>query len=386
MVDRQVPLIRWVEDMVTRLQRSDGIDKLQVFVLPAYADPTDASTTTYPFANMLWAPLPTRSGGIRDGLLLARETAWSEADRRIVERLTGAYGHALDLLRSRPPSLLRRDGGARPLLRRGAAVIAGLGLVALGFLPMPITALAPIEIVARDPAIVAMPVDGIVQKVLVEPNSLVAPGTRLVQLVDTVARNKLEIATREVAVAEARLEQASSLALSDAKGRHEMGIAQAELALHRAERDYTRDQLEHMSITAEASGIAVFSDRKELEGKPLGTGDRLMQIARPGEVELRIDLAVADSIVLQPGAKVRAFLDSDPLNALAGEVMHVDYQARLSEAGVAAYRVIAKLVDADRAPPRLGTRGTAQIEGPPGTLGLFLFRRPLSAIRQRLGL
>ena len=251
---------------------------------------------------------------------------------------------------------------------------------------MAITALAPIEIVARDPTIVSMPVDGIVQKVLVEPNSQVAPGARLVQLFDTVARNKLEVATREVAVAEARLEQASSLALSDPKGRHELGIAQAELALHRAERDYARDLLGHMSIAAETTGIVVFSDRKELEGKPLGTGDRLMQIARPGEVELRIDLAVADSIVLQPGARVRAFLDSDPLNAVIAEVVHVDYQARLSEAGVAAYRVIARIGDTERAPPRLGTRGTAQLEGPPGNLALLLFRRPLSALRQRFGL
>ena len=101
-VDRQVPLIRWVEDMTGRLQRSDGLDKPQVFILPAYTDPADPSTSAYPFVNILWTPLPTRSGAASTGLLLARETAWGEADQRIVGRLVGTYGHALDLLRSRP--------------------------------------------------------------------------------------------------------------------------------------------------------------------------------------------------------------------------------------------------------------------------------------------
>jgi hypothetical protein len=81
-----------------------------------------------------------------------------------------------------------------------------------------------------------------------------------------------------------------------------------------------------------------------------------MQIARPGQVEFRIDLAVADSIVLQPGAKVTAFLDSDPLNAVSATVERIDYQPRLTEANVAAYRIIAKLDETGREPPRFGTR------------------------------
>lgn len=84
---------------------------------------------------------------------------------------------------------------------------------------------------------------------------------------------------------------------------------------------------------------------------------------------------------------MKAFLNSDPLNPVAGEVSQVDYQARLSEANVAVYRVVARIDGrADSEPHRLGTRGTAQLYGPPANLALFLFRRPLSALRQWAGL
>ena len=380
MVDRNVPLIRWIEALTGSLARTDGVADLREFALPAYTDATDPTTATYPFRNLLWVPLWTRDAAPVEGLLLARETPWLESDRRIAARLAETYGHASTLLQCPRRSL-------RPRLASGKLwFLASLGLVALGFLPVPITVLAPLEVTPREAQVVAMPVDGIVHSVLVAPNAEIKAGQPLVRLVDTVARNKLELAVREVAVAVARLEKASSLAFTDAKGRHELGIARAELALRSAERDYAREILAQTTITAAADGIAVFSDRRDLEGKPMATGDRLMQIARPGEIELRIDLPVADSIVLQTGARVRAFLDSDPLSSIAGEVSHIDYQARVSDANVAAYRVIARLTPPQRTTARLGTRGTAQLKGPDGTLALLLLRRPLSALRQWVGL
>jgi hypothetical protein len=380
LVDRNVPLLRWIEALVARLSDDVGLKRAQTFTLAAYTDPGDSITSEYPFANMLWLPLWSRNEASTDGFLLSRDTPWLETDVKIAVRLAETYGHALLLLRS-PKPMFRRKLPRSKLL---AAILAA-GLI-LAFVPVRMSALAPAEVGPRDAIIAAMPIDGIVERVLVNPNDAVVAGQPLVRLVNTVARNKLELAEREVAVAEARLEQASSLAFSDPKGRHDLGISHAELALRVAERNFARDMLDKSVIVADAGGIAIYSDKKDLEGKPLSTGDRLMQIAKPGIVELRIDLPVADSIVLEPGASVRAFLDSDPLKAYAGKVTHVDYNARVSETHVAVHRVIAHVTDDARSTPRLGTRGTAQIEGPKATLGLYLFRRPISALRQWVGL
>ena len=378
-IDRNVPMIQWVERIIRGLADDKGTAAIADFALPAYADASDRMTSSYPFPFMLWVPLSARNNPGRDGVLLTRETPWLEADVRIAARLAETCGHALLLHRNRSHRLQLR------LPVRVTSLAAAAAMVAAGFIPVPMTALAPLEVVARDPQTVTMPVEGIVQQVLVEPNSRVLAGQRLVQMVDTIPRNKLELAEREVLVAEAKLEKASSLSFSDARGRHELGIARAELALRQAERDYTRTMLDRTVLLAAKAGIAVFADRKELEGKPLAVGEKVMLIADPKAVELKIDLAVADSIVLAPGTRVKAFLDSDPLHPLEATVGRIDYQARLSESGVAAYRMIADL-EAEARPPQLGVRGTAQLYGPPAPFAVFLLRRPLSALRQWAGL
>ncbi len=378
-VDRNAPLIQWIERLVCQMATAEGSGRTLEFVLPAYAATDDSLTAAYPFPHFLWVPLWSRTHPGSDGILLARETVWLDADRRVVERVAETYGHALQLHRSRP----RRAQLRLPV--RLTSLIATLAVIAAGFIPVPMTALAPLEVVAHAPQTVTMPVDGIVQNVLVEPNATVSAGQRLVQLSDTLARNKLALAERETAVAAAKLEKASSLAFSDARGRHELGIARAELELRQTERDFAKTLLDKTSLVAINAGVAVFSSRKDLDGKPFAVGEKLMLIVDPSQVELKIDLAVADSVVLEAGTRAKAFLDSNPLHPIEATVSQIDYQARLSETGIAAYHMIATITANDQPPPQLGVRGTAQLYGAITPLAVFLLRRPLSALRQWAG-
>ena len=378
--DQHAPMVQWVGRLLHGMAKAEDCSRILEFALPAYADPSDTMTASYPFPHFLWVPMWARDQSGDDGILLARETPWLEADKRIAVRLAETYGHALLLHRSRPP----RKNLRLPI--RATTLAAVLAVGAAGFIPVPMTALAPLEVSARDPQIVTMPTEGIIQQVLVEPNTAVVPGQRLVQLSDTIARNKLELSEREVSVAAAKLEKASSLSFSDPRGRHDLGIAGAELALKQAERDYAKTLLDRTILVARKTGVVVFTDRKDLEGKPLAVGEKVMMIVDPGAVELTINLAAADSVVLEPGARVKAFVDSDPLRPLEATVAHFDYQARISESGVAAYHLVAVITARDRPSPQLGVRGTAQLYGPKAPLAVFILRRPLSAIRQWIGL
>ena len=378
-VDRTTPLIQWIERLVGNFSKTEGTARTLEFSLPAYAG-AETFAASYPFQNLLWVPLWSRSNPGDDGILLARETPWLEPDRRIAERVAETYGHALLLHRSRPPRLQFR------LPVRLVSLIAATALIAAGFIPVPMTALAPLEVMARDPQTVTMPQDGIIQQILVEPNTVVNAGQPLVQLVDTIARNKLALAERETLVAAAKLEKASSLSFTDARGRHELGIARAELELRQAERDFARSLLDKTVLSASKAGVAVFPSRKELEGKPLAVGEKIMLIVTPSAVELKIDLAVADSVVLQTGARAKHSWTLIRCDRIEASVSRIDYQARLSDTGVAAYRVIASVEADERQPPQLGVRGTAQLYGPDTPIAVFLLRRPLSAIRQWVGL
>jgi len=375
-IDRSTPFAQWIEATIANLGKDVGLAKPAEFELPAYAKEDDPLTGDYPFRHCMWQPMWSPDGRLYAGCVFARETIWLDSDRKIAVRLGETFGHARSLLAMN--GLFLR-GGERSYAKYWLAAL--VLSVAVSLIPVPISVLAPVQVVPRDADVVAMPIEGIVQKVLVRPNEAVAAGAPLVRIVDTVLRNRAEVAEKEVAVVAARVEKATSLAYSDPRGRQELGIARAELELKLAEMKYARELLAQTVITAPQAGLAVFSDPKEIEGKPLGIGERLMLVAREGATELAISLPVADSIVLAAGLPVKAFLDADPLSAAAAEISHVDFQVRVDDAQVATYRVTARLKSED-ARLKLGSRGTAQILGERVPLFFYVFRRPLTALRQ----
>ena len=90
-------------------------------------------------------------------------------------------------------------------------------------------------------------------------------------------------------------------------------------------------------------------------------------------------------IAAKDGARVVVYLDSDPLAPIEATLVRASYQASVTGEGQYAFRLFARLaVDGDRL-PRIGTRGTAQVYGERVSLFFYLFRRPITAIRQRLG-
>ncbi len=110
-----------------------------------------------------------------------------------------------------------------------------------------------------------------------------------------------------------------------------------------------------------------------------------MEIADPDRVELRIDLPVDDAIVLSEGADVRVFFDARPIHAVPATLTHASYHAEALPGDVLAYRVTARL-NGPQPDIRIGWQGTAKIYGEDVSLFFLLFRRPISATRQFLGL
>ncbi len=376
--DRNSPLNQSVEGLIRSLGAKQGLSKV------AECTPEDHSDAgvlaTYPLRQLVWLPFKSRRGRTFGGILQARETVWSERDLVVSKRLANAYAHAWAALSN------RREPVRRRFLSRRVAAIACAVIAALMFVPVPMTALAPSEIVPQSPGIVSAPIDGVIEFVRVEPNARVKAGDVLVAFDDTTLRNKFVIAEREVLVARARLKRANQLAFEDQRGRHELSISKAELALRIAERNYAKALLDESVVRAQLDGIAAFRDKKDLLGKPVRTGERLLAIADPSKVLVRINMPVADGYILKPGAHVKLFLDSDPLNPLAARIVSADYEAKALDGAQVSFRALAEIETELPAPPRLGVRGTAQVYGDDVALGLYLLRRPITAVRQWIGL
>ena len=379
-VDRSSPLVRWIERMVERLNDDSGLAEPREFTLPAYCDGDDPEAKTYPFANMLWIPFNLRDGDTFAGTLLAREQIWQEADMVVARRLADCFAHAWAALQG--TRRLKRASPWRSRLLMGAAAAAVLCLA----IPVPLTVLAPGQIVPKDPYVIAAPIEGIVDEIVIEPNTRIAEGDLLLRLVDTTLRNELELSESQVRLAETKLKRDAQAAFEESEAKRELRLAMSELQLKQAERNYASDLLSKASLSAPVAGVAVFSSRKDWKGRPVAAGERIMEIADPGNVEVEIRLPVGDSINLKPGARVKLFLDSDPLNAREAEVVHVSHEAAPDATSVLSYRVIARLADPDTSVPRIGEHGTAQLFGDSVALFYYLFRRPITALRQHTGL
>ncbi len=383
MTDPDSPMLRWVTKIVHRLEADANIGKPIEFRLPSYADSTDEETKTYPFKHFFWQPLRLPSGEVFAGILQTRESGWQDSAFAVTKRLAVVYAHTWAAHVG--PRRLNKP----PLTRSWIWPVAATVLSLCMLIPVPMTVLAPVEVVAEKPFVVAAPIDGIIKEIVVDPNSAVKPGTVLFKFDDTTARNKAQLAARELSVAEAAYQKAAQGAFTDPKARHQLAIAKAEVELKRADYKYASEVLNQSVVTASTAGVVIAADKDQWKGRPVATGEQILKIADPGKVALRIDLPVADSIVLKENARVRVFLDSQPLQAIEAEVTRASYQGKPTSTNQLAYEVRGKLKDApeaERSLPRIGARGTAQVYGDDVSLGFYLFRRPIAAVRQYIGL
>jgi hypothetical protein len=379
-LDRDAPFLQWLTRAARAAARRAGSETAPRPV--DFAELPDAvarDRAEWAAPAVLWVPLPAPDGRIDAALWLSRDEPWPEAERLLLERLADCYGHALAALAGR-----RGRRRLRPRRRVLPWALPAL-LVAAMALPVRQSALAPAEVVPSDPVPVAAPLDGVIAEMSVSPNQAVAAGDPLFAFDDTELRNAHAVAERTLAVARAEARQAAQAAFADPRDSARLAALEARVEMREAELAYAAERLSRVRVTAPAAGVAVFSDPSDWIGRPVATGERILLIADPARAELRIFLPVGDAIALEPGAPVDMFLDVAPLDPVPAVLARAAYEAEVTAAGVLAYRVSARLAEGAEV-PRIGLQGTAKIGGETVPLGLYLFRRPIAALRQGLGL
>lgn len=370
-VDRNAPTVRAIEQA---LEPALAVDARGPVIMTA---PDDEALAEYPNRHWLWSGLTDRDEDVFGGLLYVRAHPFGPVERTRAERMADTVAHAwLALTANRPVRRLPRIGKRE---RRAIAVCA----LVVALLPVRLSALAPVEVVATRPAIVSAPFAGVVDAIDVAPNARVAKGQVLVRMNDVKLRNEFSLATEKLQVARARLGEVSAASFADAKEGRGISIADAEYRLADAEFRYARDLLSRTRMVAPRAGIAVFSDRREWEGHAVEVGQPIMEIADPNQVSYRIALPAREQLRLAPGSPVTVWLDSQPLWSQSATLIDASYKAREAEDGKLAFSLEAR--PADGAVPRLGSRGTARVRGQWAPLAYALLRRPIAGLRQMVG-
>ncbi len=372
-IDGRAPLVRALE------QRCAGH---MAMAEPAPIDLSGLETAAGPFrlTNGLAAPLRVRRGEPAGLLLFAAAHAFQPADLVVAGRVATAIAHALS-------AFAPRGVAVRMSRRRKAFMLSALGIVLVtSALPFRLSAIAPAEIVPRNADVVAAPLDGVVARILVDPNTPVDAGTPLVRFVDTELVGALAVAERNVEVAAARTRRARQGASLSEDMRRELAVAEAEWRVAGAERDEAAARLDRALVRAPSAGIAVFSRREDWAGRPVATGERIMRIARPGDLAIAIELGLSDAVVLDGEGEVRFFPDANPLAPVRGTIVRAGHVAERAAGERLVFPVDAEPDAAALSGLRIGLRGSAQIYGRRAPLAFHVLRRPLAWLRQRTGM
>jgi hypothetical protein len=375
------PYLQWLQKVCRHLLRQNDAISAQVVTQEQLPAALQQGWGEWLGGAALWCPL-LADGKMLGGLWLTRDDDWAPSEVALLEQLADGYGHAWQLLLLRPAwRNQQRSSAVRRLLQ---AIVVSVALASLA-LPVKLSVLAPARIVPVKPLVVSAPLRGVIKKFHVQPNQQIKVGDLLFELDDTELRNRYQVSQKAMAVAQAEYQRASRKSLSDRDSLVDANLLKAQVAIKKAEVVYAADELARVKVRAEQAGIVVFADVNDWLGKPVVTGEKVLLLADPQQMELEMKVPLDNAINLEPGAAVRMFLHVDPSLDVRAAIRQTSYEARQTAQGNLAYIVRATL---DHPTPqlRIGLMGTSKIYGKETRLYYYLFRRPWAVVRQTLGI
>ncbi|WP_417068915.1 efflux RND transporter periplasmic adaptor subunit [Niveibacterium terrae] len=390
--ERNVPYVQWLDRVFRHLCRASlPAGPCGAQDLPA--DLADEWQDWLP-AHALWLPLPARADCPEfppGGLLLAGEEACDEQTRVLLGEWLATWSHAwrarfkspvfsLHLLRQRLAKW--RDGQNKREWWKRRHLQLALGVFLLLFFPVRLTVLAQGELVPARPAMIRAPLDGVIGKFAVSPNEKVKSGQLLFSFDEAPITTRLEVARQTLATAETEYRQFAQMALVDGKSKEQLAGLLGKIGEKRSELEFLSSQFQRSQVTAPEDGIVIFDDPSEWIGRPVQTGERVMKLAKPDDVEIEAWVPIADAIPLAEGSPVSLYLAASPFSSVSGRLRYLNHDATPRPDGSYAYRARATL--AKNTENRIGLKGTAKLSGDWVPLVYWLVRRPLAVIRQYL--
>lgn len=385
-VDSTSPYVQWIENVVEDLNVNPK--SKDIFVVEAKNDLKEVnykSLFEFTPSNILFIPLNTtkENSDINYVFLLFRENGWLENDILMLKHLSSSLAYFL--------FAMRNCGFFQTLkkisFKNRYFKIALILIIALMFLPVRLSVLAPLEVDAKNPYVVTSPLNGVIEEVKIFPNDKIEKEQLIVQFDDVDFKNNYLVAKRTLDVTNAELFSTKQSSFLDPKQKSQISQLENQVKLKEAELNFAKEQLDKTKIYAKEEGIAIINNPNDWKGKPVNTGERIFLIANPNSIELKIMLPVSDAIFLEENAIVKAFFDNDPTNSWKAKVKYISYKPELTEQNVLSYKIIAQFDDINENGyiPSIGLRGTAKIYSKQVSLFFYLFRKPVTATRQWIG-
>ena len=379
-IDRTAPLVTFVESVINHKTKKD-LKEIESIDLEQFSKKIKKQKPKNIPQYLLCIPIFSPQRGLQGYLLLARNKNFNDNENELVQHLSRTYGHAYNtfLTNFSIKNFLKKNFTGK---KRWITISV---IILIFLFPVRMTSTAPVEVVAKNPFLITSPFDGVVKKIIANNNDQTKPGDLLVLLEDIDLSNEFNLAKQSLQVAEKELLKTRQSSFTDNEQKSRLAELVAQVDLKRVELKSAERKLKNSKIYSEKKGVVIVDRKSDWQGKPVAVGEKILTIADPNNIEFLIWLPVKDSIVINQDANTNIFLDINPMSSYKGNIIRSTYEPELSPEEVLSYKLISSF-KGNRDTPRIGLRGTAKVYGNRTILFYYLFRKPITFIRQLIGI
>lgn len=384
-VDSTSLFVQIINELSQNLYKKYNNEKIEVLNINSDIDETlKKELVSYTPSNVVWIPLKTYKNSIEIEyyLLLFRKNPFDKKELEVLNFLSQSYSHFL--FAHRKCSFLKFMQKFH--IKSKYIKYSFLVLVLLMFLPVNMSVLAPFEVQAKKPFVVTSAIEGVIDEITVESNDKVTKGQLLVKMKQNDLQNHYEIRRRKLNTSKAKLHTLKQASFYDSEKKSQITQLEMDVKLAQAELNFAKSKLDKTMIYSKNDGIAIINNSSEWIGKPIVTGEKIFLIAKEEIVEVKIMLNVSDTIFLQKDADIKLFFDNTVFQSWDAKISYIAYKPELTPEGVLSYKIIADFtnIKKNEVVPKIGLRGTAKIYSNKVSLFFYLFRKPITSLRQWL--
>lgn len=378
-LDPHTSINLWLKERIQFILASENAKQIHSFSILDFTSDTQESWPDSLPRFFLWCPFSENQLDPTGGLVFFKEEAFSESEIKMLRWLLTSYQYTWTLL-IKPKTIDKWQ------ILKKKPYFTALMLILIGILlfPVQLSVVGTGTVIAKNPELINAPMQGIIKSFAVTPGSYVKKNQLLVILDNTDLISDAKVNQRDYSLTETKLRTAINEAFNDENKRTEVPVLQAQLAVDKAKLDYTNTLLEKTRITSPIDGIVIFDSTEDWVGQPVQTGERILLVANPKNLKLKIELPITERIRLEAGSKGEFFMQGQ-FTPIPLKVTTLGYNAKLMPDKVLAYEMQADMIETDTL-PQIGAQGTVKLYGQRVPFFYYIIRRPLQSMRRGLGI
>lgn len=378
-LDPHTSINLWLKERIQFILAGENAKQIHSFSILDFTKDIQESWPESLPRFFLWCPFSENQLDPTGGLVFFKEEAFSESEIKMLRWLLTSYQYTWTLL-IKPKTIDRwQILKKKPYFTTLLLVLTGILLF-----PIQLSVVGTGTVIAKDPELINAPMQGIIKSFAVTPGSYVKKNQLLLTLDNTDLVADVQVNRRDYSLTETKLRTAINEAFNDQNKRTEVPVLQAQLAVDKAKLDYTTALLDKTRVTSPIDGIVIFDSTEDWVGQPVQTGERILLVADPSKLKLKIELPLTERIRLEVGSKGEFFMQGQ-FSAIPLKVTTLGYNAKIMPDKVLAYEIQADITETDTL-PQIGAQGTVKLYGQRVPFFYYIIRRPLQSMRRALGI